>query len=511
MMMMRLVRRPGPAHPSFPDERTGHGGFASRRGTAERTGAAGNFFNDPRAKTRTIPVAAGEPARERDRRRLRGRLNLFQSTMLGWRDTHPYNAVHSVRIAQPLDTAALAASIEAQLTRDGLTGLELDRRRERYAWRGGAAHVVIESIDPGSDWQAALARAFERQLNAPFAHDGVIDPFRFFVMPVADDAFFLGLAYDHFIAGGDSIVVLLNAIVLRYAGQPVEGPPLRRYPPTHWRLFLRDPLRFALGLGRTPGMVASCRRTLRPRYRAIEDGHNGFVLIHLDSARYRALHDAARGWSVTLNDALMALLLLAQDAVLPPRDMAKRRNELAVASIINLRGAHRDDPRTTFGQFLSSFRVSHPVPRGITLYELATDVHAATARIKRQKLYLATLFAMAVDRLIGRFQNPQQRMGIYAKNYPVGAGVSALNVNALWRNVEDRGSRIEDQEARGGQRGAPTYIRGVPTGPLSPIVLAVTTCGGSLWGGLSYRTSAFSADDIARIRDHLVARIDALS
>ncbi len=44
-------------------------------------------------------------------------------------------------------------------------------------------------------------------------------------------------------------------------------------------------------------------------------------------------------------------------------------------------------------------------------------------------------------------------MRVYAKNYPVGAGMSSLNVNALWRAADGAP--------------APRYIRGVPTGPLS--------------------------------------------
>ena len=125
------------------------------------------------------------------------------------------------------------------------------------------------------------------------------------------------------------------------------------------------------------------------------------------------------------------------------------------------------------------------------------DVHRATARIKREKLFLTTLFAMAVDRIIGRFQTPAQRMAIYAKNYPVGAGVSSLHVNAVWQSPD--GSA------------APIYIRGVPTGPLSPIVLAVTTSGDMLFAGLSYRTSAITAEDIAKIRDDILSRIHALT
>lgn len=421
-----------------------------------------------------------------------GRLNLFQATMLDWRELHPYNAVHAVRIAQTLDEAALARAIDDVLSGAGLTGLELDRDRCRYAWRGGGVHVAIEPVDPGSDWQVSLAHAFERHLNGPFPREGAIDPFRFFAMRV-DDGFFLGIAYDHFIAGGDSIVALLDAIAARHRASPASAAPLRRYPRTHAHLFARHPLCFARGLARLPALARSCRRTIRPRYRAIEDGHNGFMFFWLDDAQYLALRTASKRWGVTLNDALMALLLVAQDAAMPSRDTSTRRHELAVASIINLRREHGEDPRATFGQFLSSFRVAHPVPPGATLEALALDVHRATTRVKREKLFLTTLFAMGVDRIIGRMQTPKQRMGTYAKSYPVGAGVSSLNVDALWQSGA-----------------APQYVRGVPTGPLSPVVVAVTTSGSRMCMGISYRTTAVTPEEAAALGNDLVSRIDAL-
>jgi hypothetical protein len=421
-----------------------------------------------------------------------GRLNLFQATMLDWRELHPYNAVHAVRIARVLDEAALARAIDSELSAAGLRGLVLDRSRCRYAWRGGGGAIAIEKVEPGTDWRASLAGAFERHLNAPFPRDGAIDPFRFFAMPV-DGGFFLGLAYDHFIAGGDSIVALLDAIVARHAGEPAHVAPMRLYPRTHAHLFARHPVRFARGLARLPALARSCRRTIRPRYRAIEDGHNGFTFFQLDDVQYQALRNASRRWGVTLNDALMALLLAAQDAAMPRRDTSSRRHELAVASIINLRREHGEDPRATFGQFLSSFRIAHPVPPGTTLETLARDVHRATARIKREKLFLTTLFAMGVDRIIGRMQTPQQRMGVYAKSYPVGAGVSSLNVDALWHGGDP-----------------PFYIRGVPTGPLSPVVVAVTTSSARMCLGISYRTTALTAEQAAALGNDLVSRIDAL-
>ena len=276
----------------------------------------GNFFHDDRAKT--LANAGGAPTAASDAgtmSALPGRLNLFQATMLDWRDLHPYNAVHAVRIDQPFDASAVTTAIESQLSEGGLTRLVLDRRRARYAWRGGAAHVAIEIIDAGDEPAASLARAFERHLNTPFPREGAIEPFRFFAMP-HERAFFLGIAYDHFIAGGDSIVALLDAIAARHAGKATHATPLRRYPRTHAHLFARHPVRFVRGLGRLPALARSCRRTIRPHYHAIEDGHNGFTFCWLSQAQYRALRNAAKAWDVTLNDALIALLLLSPVPVL---------------------------------------------------------------------------------------------------------------------------------------------------------------------------------------------------
>ena len=43
---------------------------------------------------------------------MKGRLNLFQASMLRWRELHPYNAVHVVRIARPLVAADLQHAID---------------------------------------------------------------------------------------------------------------------------------------------------------------------------------------------------------------------------------------------------------------------------------------------------------------------------------------------------------------------------------------------------------------
>jgi hypothetical protein len=168
------------------------------------------------------------------------------------------------------------------------------------------------------------------------------------------------------------------------------------------------------------------------------------------------------------------------------RQTARRRIYLAAASIINIRGDVGADVRAWFGQFLSSFRVAHRVPPGLALRELAQDIHAQSTEWKNRRLYLQTLVVMYYSSIVWRFLGLEQRQRFHVKNWPVWVGVTMLNVDALWREG-------------GADPPAPAYLRGVSTGPLAPIVVAVTTAGGGLEAGISYRTGAFEAGTVDRI------------
>ena len=425
---------------------------------------------------------------------MKGRLNLFQALMLRWRELHPYTAVHVVRIERPLDAPRLTAILDRQLRALGLTGFALDVRRKRFAYTEGPAETTLAVHAGGRQPSKVVAQTIERELNEPFARDGPLSPFRFFCID-GGTWFHLGLAYDHVIAGGDSIVVLLEGVVARYCGDKPEAPPPRlldRYPPTYGRLFFRHAASALRGLRFMPAMAASCRRTVRPGYPRGADPRNGFAYRRLDSPKVTVLVNIARAWGVTVNDMLLAILLKALEPFAGDRFPAQARHELAVASIVNLRGDLRSDPNTTFGQFLSAFRVSHPVPPGISLQQLARDVHVETAHIKGRKLYLQSLLAIAASGALWRFLSPEQRAGFYAKNYPAWGAITLVNVDALWATA-------------GGRMPPPDYLRAVSTGPLAPLVVAVTSAADILHAGVSYRTAAFTAEDIDEMTDGIVA------
>ena len=128
----------------------------------------------------------------------------------------------------------------------------------------------------------------------------------------------------------------------------------------------------------------------------------------------------------------------------------------------------------------------------MTLEALARDVHAQTQRVKRRKLYLQTLYLLACGGLAWRFMTPEQHKQMYAKNYPVWGGLTTLNVEAIWNERARRHPRPA-LPARGVDRSV-LAARGAPA-----------SVGECLHIGVSYRTSAFTRDDIDRINERWIA------
>ena len=431
--------------------------------------------------------------------KLRGKLNLFQAMMLRWRELHPYIAVHVVRLNQPLVPARLKRRIEDRLEAAGLTGLILDPGRRRFEFRGGPAAIEPTILAGGDNALRVAEQEIERQLNLPFPPDGAFVPFRFFAVE-AQGSFYFGLAYDHFIAGGDSIAVLLEKLCDDYAaeGTPAATPWMpQRYPRTYSRLFLRHLRNTIAGLARLLSLVASCRRSFRAPCRAGRDPANSFLSARVGHSEFSAVVRTAKAWGVTVNDLFLAALLLALAPLAAKRSAAHHRKELAVASIVNLRREFEASAGETFGQFLTSLRVSHAVPPGISLSQLTREMHGQTALIKQHKLYLQTLLALGWVAAAWRFLGPDRRQCFLAKHYPIWAGISTLNVDSLW------------SAPRAGAP-PPEYLRAVPTGPLAPLVVAATTLGGVLQLGFSFRAADIGREAVQDVAAEFTRRIENL-
>ena len=422
------------------------------------------------------------------------RLNLFQSTMLCWRDLYPYSAVHVVQVRSPLDAARLDRVTSLYLAQLGFTSLDLDRRRRRYTWRDGAEAVNVRLIAGAGDALAVVREEIERQLNTAFPPDGHIHPFRFFAV-AAGSEFHLGVAYDHFIAAGDSIARLLSGIVVRYAGAP-RTPVERLDPPAigYARLFRRQAVPLVKGLAAVPAIMLRNRRSFRPHLAVPEDGRNAFVSFRLDENDDARMRRVAQQWNATRNDLFIALLLKALSPFAIGRRRAERRTLLAVASIVNIRRDFGPGAEHALGPMLASFQIAHPVPDGIDMRTLVETVSGETSRIKRDKLYLQTLLALPIAGTRWRFLSPQRRYRFFARHHPVWAGTTPMNVTALWAEAGLPGS-------------PPEYVRGVSTGPHTPMVVALSSSGAVTHAGISYRTTVFEHSAVERVVSDVLSGI----
>ncbi|MFO1304919.1 MAG: hypothetical protein U1F54_14385 [Burkholderiales bacterium] len=427
---------------------------------------------------------------------MKGHLNLFQAAMLRWRAAYPYNAVHVAQLPGPLDAARMSRAIDGYLTDAGIGRLRIDAERRCYEYLPGPSHADLPVLEAKGDTLEVLEREMERLLNVTFGDGEAFSPVRFFAVEDAaarGASFHLGVAYDHIVAGGDSVVALLKEIAARYDGsQPADWRAPEIYPSTYAGLFARNALKFYIGQYLLPGMLLRAGRAYRPRYPHGEGRHNAFTSFELPPHVHAAMARAAKAWGVTRNDLMLAMMLCAISPEVEARRGEGRRNEIAIASVINLRREIAGPPHRVFGQFLSSFMVTHPVPQDATLEALARDVHEQTDRVKRRKLYLQTLFLLACGGLAWRFMTPEQHKHMDAKNHPVWAGLSALNVEAIWNGVPGKTPVLH-------------YLRAVSTGPVAPIVVAPASVGEGLSVGVSYRTSAFTREDIERINERVMS------
>lgn len=424
------------------------------------------------------------------------RLNTFQRTMLHWNDLHPYNAVHVVRIPLPLDAARLTQAVNGTLESLKLTNLTLNRARGTYHYQGGPAHIEIKSVRAGSNARTALAAEIEDQLNRGFTCTGTFNPFRCFVLP-EENAFFLGVAYVHAVADAESLVHLLKRIVAAYREpKPPDAGKLEIHPDRRYLSLRRHPGILARKLGHLPAHIRNLRTSCRAVYRDAGDGRIGFEFFSLGPQELRSLVATAKSRGITVNDLLLALLLKCLSPLAADRGQSSKRHQLSVGCIVNTRRDLAVDSPRTFGLFLGSFVVTHRVPDGIGLLDLAAEVQRQTSVIKRRRLYLGAALELAVARRLHSFFSTEQRKKLYQKNYPLWGGITNMNLNSLWTQPE------EDPSVE--------YFRAVSTGPVTPLVLSVTTMRDVANVGLTYRTTVFTASQIEEIKHRFLDLVRSL-
>ncbi len=423
---------------------------------------------------------------------MQGRFNTFQRSMLLWDDMHAYNAVHGIRVPAVCDAERLRRTLARVLVERGLTGFCMDANGREFEFRGGPAVIDLTML-PAGDPPAALRAEMERQINLRFDRGGEFTPFRFFAVPDGG-SFWLGIAYFHAVADAEPVVRLACDFAADFtATDPsVKREAWARHAAsrTPWR-----PILWLRKLLTLPAQFRAMRKAIRPGGTDGDDFGNAVELFTLGGGDLDLLRAAGKRLGVTVNDLFLSVLMRS---LAPLCEAAQRlgRDQISLGCIVNARrdlGIETDDG---FGLVLGGFSVTCGLPETADFPALTRSIAEQTRRFKRGGLHLANALEMGlVLRLLSLFSTNQRRR-FYPKNYPLWGGLTNMNLKKL--PAESAATRPLD------------YLRSVSTGPVTPLVLSVTTVGDGVNLAMSYRTSVFPRAEISAVRERFVAAICGL-
>lgn len=386
-------------------------------------------------------------------------LNIFQRTQRLWDTLHPYNAAQAMELASPHDADAIAAAFNRAV--DDLRLGEFVVTGGRYTIEPRRGDVeLIRSDQP-------LAPLLTEQMNRPFDAQRSM-PFRPFVCREENGAQAIGLIYQHWPADSVSIRMLMRQWLLRlidhdappvpialpegglfhYFGSPIAGWSLMQQT---WEIF-----GFSSRMKRMRRIECpSAARDVEVFLRRMRTG-----LIH-------AIHGRARREGYTVGDVFVAALAEACSKH-GPNAPTDRRPDLALGTIVDLRGRASRVPKNVFGLFLG-FTTS------IFAYDTLYRFDALLKSARRQRLMhvcrrsaeasqLNLTIGLAIARALRR---PGKLLEFYRKRLALSGGISNVNLTHDWAG------ELHPSVIR-------RYHRASPIGPMMPLVITPTTLGEEL-------------------------------
>lgn len=415
---------------------------------------------------------------------MKGRLNVFQQLAVAWNRSSPYNAVHVVRCVGAVDENRLRAAISESVHFYGI-GLYRLYGTKNFSYETTKASPEITFSDAADTFDTRLQQEMESGLNYKFNTDTAFAPLRFFCIR-AKDSFCLGIIYHHVIADADSIIRLAKFILARYNRQSAEiSSGINLYPsndrPRNFSFNFWKPFYFFVS------DIRDMMRTTRVMPQLDVPDHNGLLMKSLSVSETQDVLNRAKEWRIKLNDLFLAALWRAS-APFFGHAAARKRNRLAVASIMNIR---QDLYKTEkdFGLFLSSFKVSHSLATQPSLEEICKSIHAQTQRAKNEKIYLRNLKEMRIGLFFWGLYDSRGQKRFFAKYYPLAGGITNIHLKNAWTGD------VEPEN----------YWRAVSTSPATPLVISVTMVGHRLNLSLSYSNPVYSAEQARAILNSFIS------
>ncbi|MDF1859456.1 MAG: hypothetical protein P1U87_04540 [Verrucomicrobiales bacterium] len=401
------------------------------------------------------------------------RPNLFQKAMLSWNETTPYNAVHSISIQKPLDGGELLQAIRKSLSNCGFD-CEI-------------GEIEYKEVESPVDSDETLRSIFETELNLPFENLAETLPFRFFAIKTDEAHFRLGVCYFHPVASADCICWLLEDIVSTIASggaQPLE-PWASCNTHRYRRMFLSQWRFFLPWLSKLPGFLREAKCYARINGRRDCPPASRVYSLSLDNSQQTWIRDQMKATGATFNDVLISLIIYGTAKTFPRRLHHRRRKDIAIGSIINIRNHFGIASKKTFGLFLAFFSVSHSINEQTAITPLIRDVSRKTRAIKKDRLYALNLLVIGFGVFWQRFLSEQQRDRMSLRGFPLAGSVTNFFVDRYQRHLM--------------QLPVENYWRAVSAGPATPLVISATTFRNKMNLMLIANIFIYSDDDISSL------------
>ncbi|MBC7783069.1 MAG: hypothetical protein H7144_04450 [Burkholderiales bacterium] len=394
-------------------------------------------------------------------------LNVFQKTQRLWDTLHPYNAAQAAELTRVFSRDAIEDTFNAALNDLRLGVFVCEHARYRIDTTHRPRVAVTEVADFATHVGTDMNRPFDPALSMPF---------RPFVCPLPGGQM-IGLTYQHWVADSVSVRTLMRAWVSRL----FDLPSLRPEPVVLDRCGLRR--RFGPDTGGWSVIsqiaefaeFARMSKLLRRVEARANDQTVAVIAKTLPPDLITGLRKHARVAKVTVGDVFIAATAEACARHGPSRP-TRRRPDLALGTIVDLRARHAKVPSRVFGLYLG-FMIS------AFTHDDLYDFNRLLARSRRLRVIQnrhksaeASQLRMAIGLLVSRTLSRQNLIEFYRRRFPMAGGLSNVNLTHDWPG------RLYPDLIR-------AYHRVSPTGPLMPIVLTPTTIGNELTLCCTYRTA----------------------
>lgn len=402
------------------------------------------------------------------------KLNTIQQLMLRWSRDIPYNAVHILKLSGKADLSRWNRSILKKL-------VELKLGCPKFFRSNSSVRFThIENIEIETP-NVALEEYVNTEVNRLFASDDL--PLRFFCIQNNDSSYYLGVIYDHWIGDSYAMRTLMQHIFLHYQNHKTNLPTLTLQAPKFSTLYRQHlgrftPLRAITESLRNQRHLASAYRL---RLSNPADFRNRLLFRTLTEGLIEKLHLVAKQHQVTVHDVFLTTAAKtlgefsaqARQKVIPKKS-GKLRNQLAVGTITDIRHAANKDLKHVFGSYMGNYTIVVDQPENKTFYELLKNISTDTSKIKQCFIAIKNNLALSAALFLSKYTKMKTMQMLY-KSAPIIAGISNVNLTHEWTD-----KTVLD------------YLRISPTGPMTPLVFALTTLGKRLSLCVTYRTTAFN-------------------